>query len=400
MTVSTNQTEPVGGAGAQASRPGTVLAIDGGNSKTDVLLVDEEGKVIAGARSGGFTPQSSGVAAAIAVAAQAVAEIRAKLGRGGRDDRERGGGSDRTGGTYGAGGGGSNRSGYDGGGGRGGSDRGSGSGTDGGRDGRGGGNGSGPLARHLAAYVAGADLPVEEEALAAAFAAQGWADSVEVGNDTFALLRAGASRPWGVAVVCGAGVNCAGIGPDGTRARFPALGRISGDWGGGHHLGEEALWHAIRGEDGRGPRTRLTEAVPEFFGRPSAEAVALALHFGEISNDRLGELAPILLATAAEGDAVALGVADRMAEEIVTLARVVLVRLGIADRTAEVVLGGGVLRARVPVLMDKIAARAADQIPLAELVVAEEPPVVGAALLGLDALGLSGATGLSSPRVG
>jgi N-acetylglucosamine kinase-like BadF-type ATPase len=370
-----------------------VLAIDGGNSKTDVLLVDEEGKVIAGARSGGFTPQSSGVAAAIAVAAQAVAEIRAKLGRGGRDDGERGGDSDRTGGTYGAGGGG-------GGGNRGGGDRGSGSDTDGGRDGRGDGNGSGPLARHLAAYVAGADLPVEEEALAAAFAAQGWADSVEVGNDTFALLRAGASRPWGVAVVCGAGVNCAGIGPDGTRARFPALGRISGDWGGGHHLGEEALWHAIRGEDGRGPRTRLTEAVPEFFGRPSAEAVALALHFGEISNDRLGELAPILLATAAEGDAVALGVADRMAEEIVTLARVVLVRLGIADRAAEVVLGGGVLRARVPVLMDKIAARAADQIPLAELVVAEEPPVVGAALLGLDALGLSGATGLSSPRVG
>ncbi|HZU55810.1 MAG TPA: BadF/BadG/BcrA/BcrD ATPase family protein [Actinocrinis sp.] len=353
MTVSTKQTESAGGAGA-ASRAGTVLAIDGGNSKTDVLLVDDEGKVIASARSGGFTPQSSGVDAAIAVAAQAVAEIRAKLGL--PEESAASTGSVRPLDSA---------------------------------DGLSPGS-SAPLARHLAAYVAGADLPVEEEALAVAFAAQGWADTVEVGNDTFALLRAGATRPWGVAVVCGAGVNCAGIGPDGTRARFPALGRISGDWGGGHHLGEEALWHAIRGEDGRGPRTLLTEAVAGHFARPSAEAVSLALHFGELEGDRLNELSPVLLAVAAQGDPVALAVTDRMAEEIVTLARVVLGRLGIADRAAEVVLGGGVLRARVPVLMDRIAARAAAEIPRAELVVVEEPPVVGAALLGLETLGLTG----------
>jgi N-acetylglucosamine kinase-like BadF-type ATPase len=312
------------------TRPGTVLAIDGGNSKTDVLLVDSAGAVLAAARSGGFTPQVSGVAAAVAVAAEAVGLIRAELAV---------------------------------------------------PDGV-------PLARHLAAYVAGADLPVEEEALAAAFMAQGWADSVEVGNDTFALLRAGASRPWGVAVVCGAGINCAGIGPDGSRARFPSLGRLTGDWGGGHYLGEEALWHAVRAEDGRGPATALVAAVAGHFGRPTAEAVALAVHFGEIENERLGELAPVLMRVAAERDPIAVAVVDRMAEEIVTMARVALTRLRIADHTAQIVLGGGVLRARPPVLMDRIAARAAAEIPLAELIVAADQPVVGAAMLGLDTLGL------------
>ncbi len=149
MTVRTTGTPvPADGAGPPG-RVGTVLAIDGGNSKTDVLLVDAGGAVIASARSGGFTPQSSGVGAAIAVAGEAVSMIRAEL----NVPREI------------------------------------------------------PIARHLAAYVAGADLPVEEEALATAFAAEGWTDSVEVGNDTFALLRAGASRSWGVAVVCGAGIN-------------------------------------------------------------------------------------------------------------------------------------------------------------------------------------------------
>ena len=54
-----------------------------------------------------------------------------------------------------------------------------------------------------------------------------------VDNDTFAVLRAGTERGWGVAVVCGAGINCVGVSPDGRHARFPALGTITGDWGGG-----------------------------------------------------------------------------------------------------------------------------------------------------------------------
>ncbi|HEU5333960.1 MAG TPA: BadF/BadG/BcrA/BcrD ATPase family protein [Actinocrinis sp.] len=308
-----------------------MLAIDGGNSKTDVVLVDEKGTVLASARAGGFTPQASGVAAAVAVAAGAVARVRAELGV-----------------------------------------------PDGVR-----------LARHLSAYVAGADLEIEEEALALAFAAENWAETVEVGNDTFALLRAGATRPWGVAVVCGAGVNACGIGPDGRRARFPALGRLTGDWGGGHYLGEEALWYAIRGEDGRGPKTALTEAVAEHFSRATVEQVAIAIHLGEIDNERLNELSPVLMRVATEGDGVALKLVDRMAEEVVTMARVALSRLGIERTDAEVVLGGGVLRARPPVLMGRIAAQAGTQIPRAELIVAADPPVLGAALLGLDALGLT-----------
>ena len=326
-------TDPVGEtADPGRARPhGTVLAIDGGNSKTDVVLVDEKGTVLASARTGGFTPQASGVPAAVAVAAEAVERVRATVGaaRGAR------------------------------------------------------------LAKHLSAYVAGADLEIEEEALALAFAAEGWAETVEVGNDTFALLRAGATRPWGVAVVCGAGVNACGIGPDGRRARFPALGRLTGDWGGGHYLGEEALWSAVRGEDGRGPKTSLTEAVAQHFSRDTVEQVSIAIHLGEIDNERLNELSPVLMRVATEGDPVALGLVDRMAEEVVTMARVALGRLGIERMEAEVVLGGGVLRAQPPVLMDRIAIHAHVEIPRAELIVAADPPVLGAALLGLDALGLT-----------
>ncbi len=43
-------------------------------------------------------------------------------------------------------------------------------------------------------------------------------------------------------MVCGAGINCVGVREDGTTVRFAALGHISGDWGGGGHLWQEAMW--------------------------------------------------------------------------------------------------------------------------------------------------------------
>ena len=115
-------------------------------------------------------------------------------------------------------------------------------------------------------------------------------------NDSFALLRAGTDAPDAVAVVCGAGINCVGRGRAtvGTPAS-PRSGRISGDWGGGLELGDEALWWAARADDGRGPSTVLTSLVPDFFGLPDVPAVYEAIHFGQLDQRRLIELAPTVL---------------------------------------------------------------------------------------------------------
>ena len=123
--------------------------------------------------------------------------------------------------------------------------------------------GSGWVAQHTVACLANADLPEEEAEHAAAVQAQGWSATATVVNDTFAILRTGlpdgveGSEPhWGVAVVCGAGINCVGVAPDGRVTRYLALGTISGDWGGGYGLGLEVLWHAIRARGRPRPRHR------------------------------------------------------------------------------------------------------------------------------------------------
>ena len=90
----------------------------------------------------------------------------------------------------------------------------------------------------------------------------GLADELLLRNDTFAVLRAGTDRGWGVGVVCGTGLNCAAVAPDGRTVRFAALGEISGDDGGGGCLGLQAVGATIRGRDGRGPRTDLERLIP------------------------------------------------------------------------------------------------------------------------------------------
>ncbi|MFI6641720.1 N-acetylglucosamine kinase [Streptomyces sp. NPDC050504] len=303
----------------------SVLAVDAGNSKTDVAVIAPDGTVVGTARGGGFQPPVVGVRAAVDALAEIVARALAEAG------------ADRV--------------------------------------------------EQVAACLANADLPVEEEQLAAAVAERGWGDAVDVRNDTFAILRAGlpqGAEPRGVAVVCGAGINCVGMLPDGRAARFPAIGRISGDWGGGGGLADEALWFAARAEDGRGEPTGLAEALPAHFGLSTMYGLIEALHLGRVPLVRKHELTPVLFAVAAAGDAVARGLVERQADEVVALASVALGRLDLLADETPVVLGGSVLAARHPLLDDRIHERLAARAPKAVVRVVTEPPVLGAALLGLD----------------
>jgi N-acetylglucosamine kinase-like BadF-type ATPase len=245
--------------------------------------------------------------------------------------------------------------------------------------------------------VANADLPEEEERLAVALRALGWSATTQVANDTFAVLRAGldpavlpgAARGerWGVAVTCGAGINCVGVDPGGRTAGYLALGGISGDWGGGYGLGSAALWWAARAEDGRGPATVLREAVPAHFGAASVQDVTIGLHLGKISDEALLGLAPVLLEVAGGGDPVAQKLVRRQAEEVCVMALAVMRRLGLDGMEVPVVLGGGLLRARDPLLTSEITERIAAAAPQAVVVIVAVPPVAGAALLGLDHVG-------------
>lgn len=237
--------------------------------------------------------------------------------------------------------------------------------------------------------IAGLDFPDEEEAYRAEAERRGWAAEVVVGNDTFAVLRAGSASGWGIAVTCGSGMNCVGVGPDGRHIRFPSLGPISGDaMDGAGAVGLAAIAAAARSEDGRSPTTVLERLVPEHFGCATPVELAREVHGGRIPWRRLGELAPLVF-EAAETDDVAAGIVDRQAAEVVAFVRAAVNRLGLADKEVEVVLGGGVLQAGNVRLLGGIETGLREVGSRLVVHVATSRPIVGSVLLGLDRLGAS-----------
>jgi N-acetylglucosamine kinase-like BadF-type ATPase len=306
-------------------RQTAVLALDGGNSKTDVALVGTDGTLLGSVRGGGINSQEAGAEPTV----DALTDLVGRL------------------------------------------------------------TGDGVEVLHTVACLANADLPEEEEELAEAVRVAGWSPTSTVVNDTFAILRAGLrDEPhWGAAVVCGAGINAVGVAPDGRVTRFLALGQLTGDWGGGYGLGREVMWHAIRGEDGRGTPTSLTEQVRDFFNADRVEDVAIAIHQGKIPDGDLNGLAPVLFQATAAGDQVAQSIVDHLADEIAILAITAMRRLDLTTRATPVILGGGVITARDPRLLDGVASRLSQAAPLARMRVIDVPPVVGAALLALDHVG-------------
>ena len=311
--------------------PAAVLAVDGGNSKADLALVARDGTLLAAVRGPTISHQQVGVEEGIV-----------RLGRLAAAAARRAGLLDSS---------------------------------------------AAPLADVGLYSVAGADFAGETRMLTHAFAETGLTRRTEVLNDTRAALRAGTDHPWGVVLICGAGVNAAAVGPTGRTARLAALGPISGDRGGGRDLGMGALGAAVRARDGRGPRTAFEGLVPAHFGLKRPEAVTRAIYEGRIPEQRLLELAPLVFNAARSGDAVARGLLDRLADELATMAIAMTRRVGLARSAFDVVLAGGVFQNHDDAFLGRLDTAVRAVAPKAHLAPLRSPPLVGAALLGLDRIG-------------
>lgn len=305
-----------------------VVAADGGNSKTDLVLATDQGEVLARIQGRGTRPHIDGMAATT----QALTELT------GRAVVEAGL----------------------------------------------------PVGTPIAVgsfYLANVDLPDEEAAVLADLRRLAVARQLEVRNDVFAVLRAGSTRGWGVAVVSGAGINAAGVHPDGREERFLALGDVTGDWGGGYAVGLTGLGAAVRASDGRGPATTLRELLPRHFGDPDPETTAIRLHRAPDAEQSLLALAPVVFRAASAGDAVARQIVDRLADEVANFAVALLRRLELLSSDADVVLGGGTLQSGNGLLLDRIRSQLADAAPNAIVRVLDSPPVTGALAGALDLAG-------------
>jgi N-acetylglucosamine kinase-like BadF-type ATPase len=312
-----------------------VLAVDGGNSKADLALVAADGTLLAAIHGPSISHQSVGLETGMANLAEIArrAAEEAGIASGGR-----------------------------------------------------------PIADAGMYCLAGADYPEDVQLLTRAIGALGLTPELDVRNDTLGALRAGTHQPWGIVLICGRGVNGAGVAPGGRTIRFDGVGTYSGDWGGGGGLGLAAIGAAARSRDGRGPWTRLETIVPGFFGVASPAELTKGLYLEQLPSSRITELAPLIFQAAADGDDVARSHLDRQADELIAMAGAHVRRLRLELLEPEVVLAGGVFRNTDRAFHDRLERGIQAVAPHAEIRRLDAPPVLGAALLRLDELSPTRAT--------
>jgi N-acetylglucosamine kinase-like BadF-type ATPase len=94
----------------------------------------------------------------------------------------------------------------------------------------------------------------------------------------------------------------------------------------------------------------------------------------------------VVFEAAMGGDAVARSIVDRLADELVAMGAALIRRLHLARLDPDVILGGGVFRTEDRAFFDRLGGGIKAVAPAARLLRLAAPPVVGAALLGLDRL--------------
>ncbi len=318
-------------AATTAAGPGpvAVLAVDGGNSKTDVALVAPDGRVLGAARTGPGSYHAVGMRQMLATIAEGRRLAAAAAGL----------------------------------------------------------NEAGTHAAVGVYCLAGADLPLDDRRLRSALRRAGLADRTIVRNDAFAGLRAGATAGFGISIVLGTGMNCAGVGRTGRVARFASLGALSGDEGGGGDLVVRAVAATVRARDGRSPRTTLERILPQAAGVRRPQDLLTEVRLGRVSELDLVAMAPLVFGAAQDGDAVARRLVDWLADEAVLLGASAIRRLGLARAEVEIVLSGSIWKTTDTAFHDRVRAGLLAVAPRARIVRLDAPPVLGSILLGLDALG-------------
>lgn len=209
-------------------------------------------------------------------------------------------------------------------------------------------------------------------------------------NDGYAAIRCGAPSGVGIAV---AGGTSAAIAARGPRGELWDMG-----WWGQHAMGaiglaDEAFRAVFLAELGLAPPTGLTQAVLDFYDKPSAAELNhwLTRREGGAGHQERARCARVVTATAQAGDPVAVGIVRAQGGHLATYAGVAARYTGLlaAGAAVDVVLSGSVLMAPGSPVAEAMLGELPAHVPHAVAHRSSLPPVAGALL---DALAENGVT--------
>ncbi len=230
--------------------------------------------------------------------------------------------------------------------------------------------------------MAGADREIDGRVVRGILRRLGGKARTLVVNDALLALVAGVNDAPGIVIICGTGSIAYGRSGRGVAARSGGWGHLMGDEGSGYWIGLRALRAVARAADGRGPATGLTGRLLTDFGVLKPSELNPAVYDRKPTLPAVAALSLHVEAERAAGDAVAAGILEEAAQELVAAASSVTARLGMSEESFAFILAGGVF-AGVPWLGDQLGRRLSGVAPRSTVSRLRVEPALGAVRLAL-----------------
>ena len=194
----------------------------------------------------------------------------------------------------------------------------------------------------------GSEDPKVLKGLAGSWAKLGLHGTPSIVDDVVTSYAAGTVASHGLVLAVGTGAVAARISNWMIRKRAGGHGWLVGDEGSGVWLGTEAVRAALRGLDGRGPRTALVDAIVESLDAAGTDAVDTSQRIvrAVYTNPpaHLGRFAPIVARAYADGDPVATALVEEASQHLLESLRAVA-----DDHPQVLVLAGSIVTAARPI---------------------------------------------------
>lgn len=201
---------------------------------------------------------------------------------------------------------------------------------------------------------------------------------IEVVTDAEIALYGASKDKAGLIVIAGTGSISLGKNEKGERAIAGGWGPLAGDEGSGAGIARRALQAIAKASDGRGAPTKLTAKAMKYFRAGKTEDIIVAIYAPQIDNVKIAGFAKSVVEAALEGDRVAQEIVSEAGRELGMAANAVIRRLKLQRKTFSVAKIGSIFRAG-EIITKPFLETIHETAPKAFLIEPLLPPAVAAA---------------------
>ena len=229
--------------------------------------------------------------------------------------------------------------------------------------------------------AAGVSNPSVAERIRSVVKECGYTGDILIQGDHETALYGAHGKPDGVILIAGTGSICYGKNASGETHRTGGFGYLIDDEGSGYSIGRDLLSAVVRASDGRIPPTVITELVYDRLRIDSVAEIVRFVYDKHTNKKDIAALAPILTEACLQGDQEAINIAAKSAKALAELAGPVLNRLSMQDGV--IAMAGSVLL-KNSYIQDEFMKIMKAAYPEALCITPKHSAAVGAVMMALE----------------